>query len=245
MMKAAYHSVETFGTVDGQGIRYVLFLSGCALGCVFCHNPDTWERGDKTITVAEVLADLNKYRRFYEASGGGLTVSGGEPLLQADFVAALFQACRELGIHTTLDTAGYACPDSVDKVLPYTDAVLFSIKAPTADQYRRLTVADNDLVLGNLRRLAAHVPVTLRYVVIPGLTNTVSDLNQLAALVKTLPQLVPVELLAYHSLGREKWAKLGLDYQLQAVPDAGSKELLAAKTMLELQGIQIVALIEN
>ena len=100
-----FHSVETFGTVDGPGMRYVLFLSGCTLGCAFCHNRDTWEFGDKTISVTEVLADYEKYRVFYESSGGGLTVSGGEPLLQPDFVEALFRACREQGIHTTLDTA--------------------------------------------------------------------------------------------------------------------------------------------
>ena len=240
-MKATYHSVETFGTVDGQGIRYVLFLSGCGLGCIFCHNPDTWAEGDKTITVEEVLADISKYRRFYDASGGGLTVSGGEPLLQADFVAALFKACRELGIHTTLDTAGYASPESVEKVLPYTDAVLFSIKAPTAEQYRLLTVADNAVILGNLHRLAARVPVTLRYVIIPGLNHTISDLNQLAVLIKALPRPVPVELLAYHSMGREKWSQLGLDYQLKDVPDAGRKELAAARRILELQGIQVLS----
>lgn len=239
-MKAYYHSIETFGTVDGQGIRYVLFLAGCSLGCVFCHNPDTWSCGEKVITISEILADYQKYCAFYDASGGGITVSGGEPLLQADFVAELFKACREAGIHTTLDTAGYCTQESVLKVIPYTDAVLFSIKAVTAEQYRFLTVADNTAILANLRLFAAHIPLTLRYVLIPGITDSISDLAQLADLIKTLPSLVPVELLAYHTLGREKWLKLGLKYGLEEVPDATNAQMARAKSQLEAQGIRVL-----
>lgn len=239
-MKAYYHSIETFGTVDGQGIRYVLFLAGCSLGCVFCHNPDTWSYGEKVITIPEILADYHKYRSFYDASGGGITVSGGEPLLQADFVAELFKACRELGIHTTLDTAGYCTQQQVFKVIPYTDAVLFSLKATTAEQYQFLTVTDNAVILANLRHFAAHIPITLRYVLIPGINDSISDLVQLAGLIKTLPSLVPVELLAYHTLGREKWLKLGLEYRLEEVPDATGAQIAQAKRQLEAQGIQVL-----
>jgi len=239
-MHAYYHSVETFGTVDGRGIRYVLFLAGCTLGCAFCHNPDTWSRGDKTITVAEVLTDFAKYRPFYEASGGGITVSGGEPLLQAEFVAELFKACREQGIHTTLDTSGYASRQSLALVAPYTDEALFCVKAIDPLKHKELTAADNTLILDNLSYLAQVVPLTLRYVIIPGVNNSEADILALADLVKTLPQAVAVELLAYHTLGREKWAKLGLAYRFDGIPDATEDDIAGAKRQLESQGIAVL-----
>ncbi len=239
-MQASYHSVETFGTVDGRGIRYVLFLSGCTMGCVFCHNPDTWSYGEKTITVAQVLADLNKYRRFYEASGGGITVSGGEPLLQADFVEALFKACREAGIHTTLDTAGCCPPESAARVARYTDEVLFCLKAASAAGYKELTAVDNTEVLANLRFFAAATSVTVRYVVIPGVNNAPADLRELAGLLKTLPRPLPVELLAYHELGREKWAKLGMPYRLEGIPSATAQQMAEARRILTSQGVVVL-----
>nr|WP_092074568.1 radical SAM protein [Dendrosporobacter quercicolus]NSL49039.1 radical SAM protein [Dendrosporobacter quercicolus DSM 1736]SDN01901.1 pyruvate formate lyase activating enzyme [Dendrosporobacter quercicolus] len=239
-MRAFYHSVETFGTVDGAGIRYVLFLAGCTLGCAFCHNPDTWSKGNKLISVDEVLADLSQYRRYYDLSGGGITVSGGEPLLQSDFVAALFKACREQGIHTTLDTSGYCPAGHAAKVAPYTDAVLFGVKIAPAELYPRLTLGNGRTVLENLRYLAAHTVLTVRYAVIPGVNNSAADFTRLAGLVQSLPRPVPVELLAYHTLGRGKWLKLGLEYRLEGVPDADGSHLTAARHMLAAHGITVL-----
>ena len=143
-MKAYYHSINTFGTVDGPGIRYLLFLAGCNLGCSFCHNPDTWVRTGKTISVDEIVEEIKKYRVFYDKSGGGITVSGGEPLLQAEFVSELFAKCKELGIHTALDTGGFFAQAELDKV-PENQTVL--------SRKMRLSLAQNDLK----PRVHAHV----------------------------------------------------------------------------------------
>lgn len=240
-MKAYYHSVETFGAVDGPGIRYVLFLAGCNLGCAFCHNPDTWTQGGKTITVAEVLDDIAQYRSFYEASGGGITVSGGEPLLQAEFVAELFKACKAERIHTILDTSGYASQRKVEMVLPYADQVLFCLKAVTSKVHRQLTVADNNEgIIANLRHIAAVATVTVRYVIIPGVNDSQSELMALAGLLQTLTKPVKVELLPYHTLGRHKWETLGMPYRLAAVPDAGPADLTRAKRLFEDSGIAVL-----
>ncbi|HWR07279.1 pyruvate formate-lyase-activating protein [Sporomusa sp.] len=235
-----YHSIETFGTVDGRGIRYVLFLAGCSLGCKFCHNPDTWVRGEKTISVEAVMADIKKYRRYYEASGGGITLSGGEPLLQPDFVAGVFKQCREQNVHTTLDTAGNCPEDSLEHVLPYTDAVLFSIKAVDPDKHRWLTGADNTRILANLKKVSAVLPVALRYVVIPGITNTREDIDALAELIKSLPGQVAVELLPYHTFGRKKWAQLDRTYLLEGVPDATPQDMAKVQALLKEREINVL-----
>ncbi|SMC35696.1 pyruvate formate-lyase-activating protein [Sporomusa malonica] len=235
-----YHSVETFGTVDGRGIRYVLFLAGCSLGCKFCHNPDTWVRGEKTISVEAVMADIRKYRRYYEASGGGITISGGEALLQPDFVAEVFRQCREKKVHTTLDTAGNCPEESLDRVLPYTDAVLFSIKAVDPVKHRWLTGSDNSKILANLKKVSEVLPVALRYVVIPGITNGRDDIDALAAMIKSLPGQVAVELLPYHTFGRKKWAQLGKAYLLEGVPDATPQDIAKVQALLKEHDIDVL-----
>lgn len=239
-MQAFYHSVETFGTVDGRGIRYVCFLSGCTLGCAFCHNPDTWPRGDKLISVDEVLADYQKYRRYYELSGGGITVSGGEPLQQPDFVAALFAACRQQGIHTVLDTSGYCPPAHAARVAPHTDEVLFCVKTAAAERYPALTMGSGEDVFRNLHYFAAHTALTVRYVIIPGVNDSPAELARLAELVQRLPRAVPVELLAYHTLGRSKWDSMRMDYRLGGVPDADTGHLTAAGERLAACGINVL-----
>ncbi len=235
-----YHSIETFGTVDGRGIRYVLFLAGCSLGCKFCHNPDTWVRGEKTITVDAVMTDIKKYRRYYEASGGGITLSGGEPLMQPDFVAEIFKRCREKRVHTTLDTAGNYPAEHLDRVLPYTDAVLFSIKAVDPVKHRWLTGADNTRILANLRKVSTVLPVAVRYVVIPGITNGQEDIDALAGLVQSLPGEAAVELLPYHTFGRKKWAELGRTYLLEGVPDATVQDVARVQAMLKERDIDVL-----
>ena len=238
--QAYFHSVETFGTVDGPGLRYVLFLSGCRLGCGFCHNRDTWDFGDKRVSVADVLADYEKYRTFYEAAGGGITVSGGEPMLQPDFVEALFRACRERGIHTALDTAGACAPDAFATVLPYTDLVLFSVKAATLATHLRLTGQEGRDLVGNLQLVALTTPLIVRYVIIPGVTDTELELNEFAALMSSLPVQPKVELLPYHQAGRQKWEKLSVDYPLEDVPSASAADLVQAAYCLRQRGVAIL-----
>lgn len=239
-LHAYYHSIETFGTVDGPGIRYVLFLSGCGLKCKFCHNPDTWQQSEKTIKVEEVLADIKRYKTFYDRSGGGLTVSGGEPLLQPNFVAELFKACRQSGIHTLLDTSGAAPVENLKQVLPFTDQVQFSIKAASKALHRELTAMDNTHILANLRYLAeSPAPLVLRFVLIPGITDTVEELKKLADLINKLPRKPQLELLPYHILGKEKWRALGKNYTLEDIPPATPDDIKNATTFLQAMGIII------
>lgn len=231
-----YHSIETFGTVDGPGIRYVLFLSGCKLGCAFCHNPDTWSVG-KRISVREVINDMLKYKSFYQSSGGGITISGGEPVLQADFVCDLLKACKNESIHTIVDTAGYGETSNFDKFLPYTDKILFSIKAIDNTLHRKLTVCDNEQILNNLQYIADKVEVVVRYVILPGLTGKEEDLKKLAEFLLTLPTEVTVELLGYHTMGKAKWDGLGWNYKLKDIRPANKNDLEKAKNILIEQNI--------
>lgn len=240
-MQGYYHSIEHFGTVDGQGIRYVLFLAGCQLRCRFCHNPDTWQQGNQTITTEEVLADLQNYRSFYDSSGGGITVSGGEPLLQSQFVAELFTACQKRNIHTTIDTAGYYDRQNITDILPYTNAALFSIKAVDPEKHRWLAGFDNKQIISNLHYMSQYIPMTLRYVVIPEITTLAEDIDALADLILSLPALVPVELLPYHSFGLTKWQALRMKNTLAHVPDATSQDVTAVADRLKVKGITIVA----
>lgn len=239
-MLAYVHSTETFGTVDGPGIRYVLFLAGCSLACGFCHNRDTWEKGDKRISVTQVLGEYARYRAYYDAAGGGITVSGGEPLLQATFVAELFAACKEQGIHTLLETAGNCSYRAFEDVLPITDSVLFGIKAVDPALHKSLTGCANDLLLANLARVVKTVPVTVRYVIIPGLNDSQQHLEALADLLHSLAQCPPVELLAYHKLGQYKWKELGIPYPLADVHEATSDHMELARNILHKREINVM-----
>jgi len=239
-MKGYYHSIEHFGTVDGQGIRYVLFLAGCQLRCRFCHNPDTWQRGQQTISTEEVLADLLHYRHFYDPSGGGITLSGGEPLLQSTFATELLSACHAHHIHTTIDTAGYYNQENITPILPYTDAVLFSIKAVDPEKHRWIAGFDNTQIISNLRYITEHIPTTLRYVILPGLTDLPEDLQALSGLIHSLPKPVSVELLPYHTYGRKKWQDLKMDYTLDHIPEATPQDIKVAADLLRSQGILVL-----
>lgn len=239
-MEGYYHSIERFGTVDGQGIRYVLFLSGCQLRCRFCHNPDTWLQGNQTISTEEVIADILRYRHFYDASGGGLTLSGGEPLLQSQFTAELLSVCHAHSIHTTIDTAGYCDQQNITAILPYTDAALFSIKAVDPQKHRWLAGFDNTQIINNLNYLIQYIPVTLRYVIIPGVTNSTEDIQALIKLIHSLPKPVSVELLPYHTYGRQKWQALQMNYTLDHIPEATPSDVIAVADCLMAQGISVI-----
>ena len=236
-MKAYYHSINTFGTVDGPGIRYLLFLAGCNLGCSFCHNPDTWVRTGKMISIEEIIEEIKKYRVFYDKSGGGITVSGGEPLLQAEFVSALFAKCKELGIHTALDTGGFFAQAELDKVLPYTDLIMFSLKSADEDVHRQLTGKDNALILQNLLYAASKTQLILRYVIIPGVNDSETALSKLAEVIKKLPSNVKIDLLPYHTLGKTKWQALQIPYKLNTVPDASKADIQKVKSFFTKAGI--------
>lgn len=234
------HSIETFGTVDNGGIRYVLFLQGCALHCRFCHNPDTWLRKGQPVTVEEIVQQLKEYKPFFELSGGGLTVSGGEPLLQHLFVKELYVEAGKLGIHRTLDTAGYCRYGNMLEVLPHTDLVLFSLKVVNDEKHRRLTDRGNEEILKNLALVAASpVELVIRYVLIPTINDTEEDISDLIELLKSLPRLVSIEVLPYHKLGSAKWERLELCDPLRDIPPATKEQVSLLQERLERSGISV------
>lgn len=230
------HSVETFGTVDGPGIRYVVFLKGCPLRCLYCHNPDTWDMASaKEKTVAELVLDIKRYRGYF-GDKGGVTVSGGEPLLQLDFVIELFKALKKEGIHTALDTSGFLFDPSDERYLQlilYTDLVLLDMKQIDPDKHRRLTGVSNAPVLAFASFLAEHrKKMWIRHVLMPGITTDSNDLKQLKDWIDTLPTVEKVEVLPYHTMGMVKYEKLGLTYPLKGVLPPSKEEVRLAKEIL-------------
>lgn len=234
------HSIETFGTVDGPGIRYVLFLQGCLLRCQFCHNADTWEIGKgKQMSVEEIMGDLTAYLPFIKASGGGITVSGGEPLLQIPFLIELFKECKKRSIHTTIDSSGgcYSTAphfqEELMELLKYTDLILLDLKHINPEKHKKLTGLANDHILQFARLLSDHqVPVWIRHVLVPTVTNDENDLNQLGDFIGTLNNVKKVEILPYHKLGVYKWKALGLDYPLKDVNPPSEEEVKKAYQIL-------------
>lgn len=210
------HSYETAGTLDGPGLRYVVFLTGCPLRCLYCHNPDTQKLKNGTLTSAEkILEDLSRYKNFLLPSGGGLTISGGEPLSQAPFVTTLFEGAKEMGLHTTLDTAGSLPMRFSERLMDATDLVLLDIKSYQPELYRKVTNFDLAPTLLTARKLAEHkVPVWLRYVVVPGLTDGEEAVRGLAKFAARRGNVERVECLPFHKMGEFKWEELDMDYKL-------------------------------
>lgn len=211
------HSIETFGTVDGPGIRFVAFMQGCPLRCMFCHNPDTWNAQRQcqyNLTPEELLKEVLSYRSFY--SSGGITLSGGEPLMQADFVHHFFKLCHAEGLHTALDTSGAYLSPKVEEVLAETDLVLLDIKTMDAELYPRLTgqsQKNNLMFLDRLQSLG--IPTWIRHVVVPGLTDNDQWLDRLGQHVSQYSVVEKIEILPYHTLGEYKYEKLGINYPLK------------------------------
>ena len=208
-MNGNIHSIETFGTVDGPGIRYVIFTQGCLFRCQFCHNADTWEIGTgKEMSVEEIINDLTSYLPFIESSGGGITVSGGEPLLQIPFLIDLFKACKKIGIHTTIDSSGgcYSTAplfqEQLNELLKYTDLILLDLKHINRKKHINLTGMANDHILEFARLLSEReIPVWIRHVLVPSITDDEQDLHDLGDFIGTLKNVKKVEILPYHKLG--------------------------------------------
>lgn len=233
-VKGRIHSFESFGTVDGPGIRFVVFMQGCPLRCIYCHNRDTWNTGGgKQYTVEEVINELNKYLDYINASGGGITVSGGEPTLQAEFVTELFIKCKELGVHTALDTSGFADIDKVDRLLQYTDLVLLDIKHGVEEKHKEITGVSSKKIRIFARYCKEKgIPVWIRYVLVPGYTDSEEDLRQAGAFIRELKNVKQIEVLPYHSMGAFKWEKLGEKYKLHDVKAPSAEEVKKAREIL-------------
>ncbi|MCR4435682.1 MAG: pyruvate formate-lyase-activating protein [Clostridiales bacterium] len=230
------HSFESFGTVDGPGIRFVVFMQGCPLRCLYCHNRDTWDaRGGREYTVEDILNEMGKYLDFIRLSGGGITVSGGEPTLQAEFVTEVFKKCREMGVHTALDTSGFVEIGRVEELLGFTDLVLLDIKHGDAEKHRVITGVDNH----KIKKFALYVserniPVWIRYVLVPGYTDGERDLAQAAEFIGQLKSVEKVEVLPYHSMGKYKWDKLGVEYPLEGVESPSPEQVERASRILNV-----------
>ena len=235
------HSIETLGTVDNGGVRFVLFMQGCAMRCVFCHNPDTWLRMGKKVYVDDIVRQLLDYKIFFDASGGGLTVSGGEPLLQHEFVRSLFMESGKHGIHRALDTSGYCRHGDFISLLDCTDLLLFSVKVVDEEKHIRLTGVRNDVILSNLRAAAGKTDIIVRYVLIPTVNDSAQDLNDLADLVSTLSARgkVKVDVLPYNRMGIVKWKQLGLDCALERIPEPTQEDLSRATQILREHGLPL------
>ena len=233
-MMGKIHSIETCGTVDGPGIRYVLFTQGCPLRCQYCHNPDSWKIGDgKEMSASEIVKDVVKYKPYMKFSGGGITVSGGEPLLQPDFVAELFKGCKKNDIHTCLDTSGYIKLDKADPVLDYTDLVLLDIKSYNPLVFKDVTGVEIDSTLAFAKHLSDRkIPVWIRYVLVPDLTDDPDDIEALAEFLTTLKNVERIDILPFHKMGEYKWEQLGYDYKLTDTPSPEKDVVDMAKNIL-------------
>ena len=235
-MNGFIHSTESFGTVDGPGVRFVVFLQGCPMRCQYCHNPDTWKMNSGTLRSAQSL--LREYERnapFY--SKGGITVTGGEPLMQIDFLLELFTLAKQKGIHTCLDTSGVtyhpgrsSYNEKMDALMEVTDLVLLDIKHIDPEGHKELTGHDNSRILGFARYLdEKNIPVWIRHVVVPGITDDPRLLMRLGAFLGTLSNVKALDVLPYHIMGVAKYRELELPYPLEGVEPATKKQAMEAK----------------
>ena len=240
------HSSESFGTVDGPGLRYVLFMQGCPMRCLYCHNPDTWRfDGGREMTADEVLAEYKKNEMFYK--NGGLTVTGGEPLVQIDFLVELFQKAHEMGIHTCIDTSGITYDEKdveyvskLDLLMQNTDLVMLDIKHIDAEKHRELTGHSNERVLAFARYLEEKkIPTWIRHVVVEGYTDSEKDLFALGEFIGSLKNVKALDVLPYHTMGAAKYKEMGIKYRLEGLSSLSKNAAAQAKAKI-LEGIKSI-----
>lgn len=235
------HSVESFGTVDGPGVRMVVFFQGCPMRCLYCHNPDSWDmESGVEITVEKLMEQFERNRPFYR--NGGITASGGEPLVQLSFLRCLFIAAKRRGIHTCLDTSGVVYKierkEEFEELFQVTDLVLLDIKHSDAREHKKLTGKDQTPVLAFAKALErARVPVIIRHVIVPGITDNKEELKKTGHLIGKLRNLKGLEVLPYHTMGVNKYKILGREYPLEGVPEVKPEKIKEARKII-LEGIR-------
>ncbi len=238
-MKGHIHSFETFGTKDGPGIRFVFFMQGCPLRCLYCHNPDTWRPNEAKyeLTPQQALDEVMKVKAFVK---GGVTVSGGEPMMQPEFVLELFKLCKTAGIHTAIDTSGFLFNDKTKEVLSYTDLVLLDIKHINPNKYKELTARPLEPTLNFIEYLAeVNKPVWLRYVLIPHFTDNEEDLHRWAQYVSQFKNVERVDILPFHQMGIHKWEQIGQEYKLKDINSPSNQELNKAEAIFKSYGLNV------
>ena len=229
------HSIETCGTVDGPGIRFVVFLQGCPMRCLYCHNPDSWDINVGTqMSASEIISRYDGVKEFCK---GGITVTGGEPLLQIDFVTELFKLAREKKIHTALDTSGITFytsnTEKFDDLLKYTDLVLLDIKHIDEDEHKKLTGHSNKNILEFAKYLSDNKkPMWVRHVVVPGITFKQEYLFELGKFLKDLKNITALDVLPYHSMAISKYKKMSMQYPLENTPQITKEEALQARNWI-------------
>ena len=238
-VKGLVHSTESFGAVDGPGIRFLIFLKGCNMRCKYCHNADTWSFDGAEECYADELLDRAERYRSYWRGKGGITVSGGEPLLQTDFVTDLFRKAHQRGINTVLDTSAQPFTrdepffEKFQELMTYTDLVMLDIKHIDPQKHKDLTGHDNTNILDAAEYLSEiGTPVWIRHVLVPGITDNDEDLASTRKFIDTLSNVKKVEVLPYHTLGAAKWQKLGLIYPLEGVEPPSEERIMNAKNIL-------------
>lgn len=241
MTKGYVHSLESFGSADGPGVRYVIFLSGCNMRCQYCHNPDTWKiGGGKEYTTDELLKIAMRYRAYWKKEGG-ITVSGGEPLLQIDFVTELFKKAKKQNIHTAIDTS--ANPFTREEpffrkwqeLMKYTDLVLLDIKHIDNEKHKELTGHTNENILDMAKALnEIHKPVWIRHVLVPGKTDEDESLQKLSDFLSGMNNIERVDVLPYHTLGTFKWKEMGIPYPLEGISPPSAERVANAKRILSI-----------
>lgn len=243
-MTGRIHSLESFGTVDGPGTRFVVFVQGCPMRCAYCHNPDTWEmNGGTPMEVSEIMAQYERNKGFY--TKGGITVTGGEPLMQPDFLIELFSECKKKNIHTCLDTSGIAFNptnqafvNKMDQLMSLTDLVMLDIKHIDPEKHKELCAQPNENILAFAKYISdKNVDIWIRHVVVPGITDDPIYLEKLGYFIGGLNSLKALDVLPYHTMGKPKYDKLGMEYKLKDVPAMSQDKAIECKKFI-LDGIR-------
>lgn len=235
------HSLESFGAVDGPGIRFVVFMQGCPLRCQYCHNPDTWDIHKGTEYTAEQLTEeILKYKSFMDFSGGGVTFSGGEPLLQAEFILEVCKLLKKDNVSIAIDTSGFIWNDNIEELLEYTDIVLLDIKNYDQDVYKRITGVALEPTLMLLDYLKhKNITTWIRYVLVPGLTDNLDSIRSLSEHLCNYSNVKKIEIQSFHKMGEYKWQNLGYDYMLSETKEPDSKLLSEVKEIFENSKIPV------
>ncbi|MGP7961052.1 pyruvate formate-lyase-activating protein [Sanguibacter sp. A247] len=235
------HSWELVTAVDGPGTRMTIFLSGCPLRCLYCHNPDTMAmRNGEPVEAAELLRRVKRYRRIFASSGGGLTLSGGEVLMQPTFAARLLRGAKEMGIHTAIDTSGYLGAACTDAMLDDIDLVLLDVKSGDPETYKKVTGRALEPTLAFGRRLAASgTEIWLRFVLVPGLTDDFENVEKVADYAATLSTVSRVEVLPFHQMGKDKWDSLGMPYELGDTAPPSNAEVDRVREQFRARGLTV------
>ena len=232
-LKGKVNSIQTLGTLDGPGVRFVVFMQGCNLRCGCCHNPDTWDFSGGALYEAEKLAEKAEHYREYFGKDGGVTLSGGEPLLQPEFVKEFFKCCKQKGINTCLDTSGSVLNEAVKEALSYTDRVLLDIKYTTEEDYLKYVGCSMKAPLEFLEYLTQkNIPVTLRQVIIPTLNDNGENILKLKEIAKSHPNIDKTELLPFKKLCTVKYDKLGLEFPFRDIPQPSAEQMKKLENML-------------